>query len=73
MLADTSIAGKGKWRGDGWGFQLPSNRFIRNEFFGIGSGAGATPGPARRELYAKLGVDPEAVQPRKTWTRDEIP
>jgi hypothetical protein len=34
---------------------------------------GTTPEPAHHELYAKLGVDPEAVWPRKTRTRDEIP
>jgi transposase len=34
---------------------------------------GTTPEPAHRELYAKLGIEPEVIRPRKTWTRDEVP
>jgi len=30
---------------------------------------GTTPEPAHRELYAKLGIEPEVIRPRKNWTR----
>lgn len=33
---------------------------------------GTTPEPAHRELYAKLGIQPEVILPRKKWTRDEV-
>ena len=33
---------------------------------------GTTPEPAHRELYAKLGIEPEVIRPRKTWIRDEV-
>lgn len=33
---------------------------------------GTTPEPAHRELYAKLGIEPEVIRPRKSWTRDEV-
>jgi hypothetical protein len=33
---------------------------------------GTTPQPAHRELYAKLGIEPEVIRPRKNWTRDEV-
>jgi transposase len=33
---------------------------------------GTTPEPAHRELYAKLGIEPEVIRPRKSWTREEI-
>jgi transposase len=33
---------------------------------------GTTPEPAHRELYAKLGIEPEVIRPRKNWTRDEV-
>ena len=33
---------------------------------------GTTPQPAHRELYAKLGIEPEVIPPRKNWTRDEV-
>jgi len=33
---------------------------------------GTTPEPTHRELYAKLGIEPEVIRPRKSWTREEI-
>jgi transposase len=33
---------------------------------------GTTPEPAHRELYAQLGIEPEVIRPRKSWTREEI-
>src|SRR5450756_2596007 len=33
---------------------------------------GTPPEPAHRELYAKLGIEPEVIRPRKSWTRAEI-
>jgi hypothetical protein len=32
---------------------------------------GTTPEPAHRELYAKLGIEPEVIRPRRSWTREE--
>jgi hypothetical protein len=33
---------------------------------------GTTPEPGRRDLYAKLGIQPEVIRPRRSWTRDEV-
>jgi hypothetical protein len=33
---------------------------------------GTTPESAHRELYAKLGIQPEIIRPRKSWTREKI-
>ena len=33
---------------------------------------GTTPEPAHRELYARLGIEPEVIRPRKSWTREQI-
>jgi len=33
---------------------------------------GTTPEPAHRELYAKLGIEPQVIRPRRSWTREEI-
>lgn len=32
---------------------------------------GTTPEAAHRQLYAKLGIEPEVIRPSKSWTRDE--
>jgi transposase len=32
---------------------------------------GTTPEPVHRELYAKLGIEPEVIRPRKSWAREE--
>jgi len=33
---------------------------------------GTTPEPAHRELYARLGIDPEIIRPRRSWAREEV-
>lgn len=32
---------------------------------------GTTPEPAHRDLYAKLGIDPQVIQPRKSWSEEK--